>query len=89
MSLKVFFNCKAIKCIEWGGPVEIIASTLFSVKYFFKYLTDGFTQNFLASGIKKLPLIQTAKFSVVLGFLDSARNPVLIFSLFFTPINFL
>ena len=32
----LFFNAKAIRCIEWGGPVLMIVSIEFSVNFFSK-----------------------------------------------------
>ncbi len=70
-------------------PEEIIASTLLFARYFLKYFTDGFIQNFRASGIKKLPLNQIDILSVNLGFFPSDKNPELTFSPSFCLLNFL
>ena len=53
------FSFRAIRCMLWGGPVEMIASTGFSCRYFRRNLTDGLIQYLRASGIKRFPLIQT------------------------------
>ena len=41
------------------NPVDLTALKEFFLRYFFKYLMEGLTQNIRASGMKKLPLIQT------------------------------
>ena len=50
-----FFTPRAIKCVEWGGPVETTASTGQRASSFFSRRTDGRIQSIRESGMKTLP----------------------------------
>ena len=68
--------------------MDTITSILLFFKNEFNFLIAGLYQNFLASGIKKLPLTQTENFCKKLFPFSFCRNPGFIFSSFF-PINLL
>ena len=76
----------AIRCMECGGPVLIIASCGLSARYFERYLIDGRIQNFLASGIKKLPRIQISNPYIQPFFLSETKLAVRV-SLCFWPVK--
>ena len=47
----------AIRCIEWGGPVLIMASTGWDLRYFIRKRADGLIQRKRGSGMKRFPLM--------------------------------
>ena len=57
-------NCKPIRCKLCGGPVVIMVSIDSFKIYSERNVTDGFTHDFRASGIKKLPRIYSNSFSI-------------------------
>ena len=87
MTVTVFTNPNNPQCEATEQELSKLGVRYVAVD--FKKATLGLIQNFLASGMKKFPLIQTLIFSVIPAFLFSFKKEALILSSFRLPINFL